>query len=398
MAAILPTVDATAVARALARVASRIGPPPAPSGPVRRSYKGVEYLVMPDYKDAAGLVDSFLVVGDEASLRAVIDASQGSGLAAHPPFAATAPERQDAVLSGYLDPRALGSLLEPGPTAGPEVIAARAASQAGAGPISFAARADPGRVTLSVVTRGSRSPEGPNPPTQVVADLPDDAWLVSAVPRLGEQLRRARTGLSPAEAASFAMWAAEVRRETGLDLYRDVAPAIGDVAIFIRGSIGAAMRQGMVATTTSPAAAQRLIARIRPSVTRRAAKDGLGVLSTRVGGAAGFVVRGREIPAGLYVLARGNRLVVAQGNANALAALSPPRRLASVPAFQVAQASVGREPLFSLAFAPLTRLFATSLTQEEREVARYLQILRTAAVVTDVTGGTETTRIVFTLS
>lgn len=400
MAAILATTDrdkASATVAEFARAFTAQDRAPA-SQPVPRSYNGVDYLLEPTENQAVGLVDSFLVVGDEATFKAVVGASQGTGLNDHPAYVSTLAETQDAVASGYVDPNALvTAIAAAGSGPAPQVVAARAAaSQVGPGPVTLALRAQAGQVSLSLVARGSRSPDGPNPPTQVVPGLPGDSWLVSASPRLGQEIRRAGTGLTAAEAAAFAMLRADLRRETGLDLYRDIVPAVGDVAFFVRGPIGPALRTGAVASTPSPVAARRLVARIRPYVARKAREDGLQVRSANVAGASGFAVFGRDAPAGVYVVTRGNRLVAAYGNANTRAALSPPRRLSDSPDFQIARASVSREPLFYLAFAPITRLLAGG-EPEEREVARYFSILRTAAVSTDVAGGTETTRVVLTL-
>lgn len=398
-AIILATSDRERVAAALAALRQRLGSVPADIRAVPRVYNGVTYFRSPG--QAVGLVGSFLVVGDEPAFKAVVDASQGSGLTAHPPYASTLASTQGAIVAGYLDPERLSTLLDtavPGPR--PDVVAARAAaSQAGGGPVTFTVRArGPSQAVVEVVTRVSRSPDGPNPPTGLVPALPADSWLAVGVPQIGASLRRGRAGMTPAEAASLEMFRADLRRRTGLDLFADIAPNVQDGAYYWRGASEATLRIGAVFRTISPVAARRLLAKARPAIARSARRDGLQVQAVTVAGASGFRVTGRNVPAGVYAVSRGSTVVLAQGEANTRAALSPTRRLSSSPDFQAAEASVGREPLFYLAFAPLTRALATGGESEDREIARYLGILRVLAVSTDVAGGTETTRVVFTLT
>lgn len=400
-AAVLTTTNRELAAARLREIASSL----TSSGtrgltkPVPRSYNGVDYFLEPTEGQAVGLVESFLVVGDEAALRSVVDASGGSRLSDHPAYVSTLSERQDAVASGYVDPDAFASMLATaGSAPSPQVVAARAAaSQVDRGPVSLAVRAAPGQVTLSVVARDSRSREGPNPPTGLLPALPADAWHAVGMPEVGDSVQRARRDLSPAEAASLATFNAELRRETGLDLFTDIAPGVRDGAYFMRGLSESTFRIGAVLRTSSPAAAARLVAKVKPYVARQAAKEGLRVLPARVSGATGFVAIGRGAPAGVYVVNRGTTIVVAEGLTNTRVVLSPRRRLASTGDYRAAQASVGREPLFYLAFSPVTQFVATRAGPEGRDIARYLKILRTLAAGSDVAGGTETTRVVLTL-
>ncbi len=92
-------------------------------------------------------------------------------------------------------------------------------------------------------------------------------------------------------------------------------------------------------------------------------------------------------------------MVIAYGEANTRAALSPRITLGAAAGFQSARASLGgTQPELFVSFAPLARL-AGSATGEDAdpELAAFLRTLRTLASAPSQAGRTQASRTVLTL-
>lgn len=359
-----------------------------------RSHAGVDYLVDPTGGTAIGVVADYVVVADEPAFRAVVDAAQGSGLSAKPEYQRVAGRAEGRLAFGYVSsqPARKGS----GRVSPLPLRALWAAAASTTGPTVVSLTAQPDRLILETERSGVRSIPGAAGAGRLVPGLPGDSWYAQGVPQFGRTL--VLTGkLGGPDAASVFSLSQELRARTGLDLERDVAPALGDVAFFMRGSTPSAFGAGAVIETPDPAAARRLLARVRPVVAREGREDGLRVSSASIGGARGFRVTGSELPKPINAVLRGSRMVVAFGDPSTRAALSPASRLADSPDYRAARRSLGgRPPETFVAFGPIARLVGI-LEPSERELRTHLSALHTLATQTTIAGGTETTRSVLTV-
>jgi hypothetical protein len=363
-----------------------------------RSHNGVDYLLDPTAGKAVGVVAEYVVVADEPALRAVVGAAHGTGLSAKPEYQRVAGQAEGRLAFGYIDSGGTATSTDVFGNLPAFVLrGVRAVARSAPQPLTLTLTAQPDRLVLETVQRGVRSIPGATGPGRLVPGLPGDSWYAQGAPQVGRTLVLTGKLGGPEEASVFSL-GEELRARTGLDLERDVAPALGDVAFFLRGSTPSAFGAGVVVQTPDSAAARRLLVRVRPIVAREGRDSGLGVSSASIGGAEGFRVTGPELPKAIYAVMRGSRMVVAYGDASTRAALSPAKRLADSADYRAARRSLGgRQPETFVAFGPIARLVGTSADPDAQKLRAHLSALHTLATETTIAGGTQTTRSVLTV-
>ena len=358
----------------------------------RRAYRGVHYRLDPADATAQGVVGDYLVAGDEVAFRAVVDAFRtGRGLAREPRYRRVAGDARGKLGFGYLDPTRSGT------PPGGAVLAALLGSvgAAGSGPVTLSLSAAPDRIRVDVAAPGTGAAPRSDGITPLVARLPGDVWLALGLRGVGRSLRLALDRLGPPRGALRRAVDGAVRARTGLDLDRDLVPALGDIAFFVRGSTVSSVGAGVVVATPDPASARRLVARLRRLV-RHAA--GGRTATASLAGARGFRASGSHLPGTVYVVASGDRVVAARGVAAARAALAPGAGLARSPQYRAAQASLGgAPPAMLVAFAPVAALVGTSTSPEAQRASAYLTALRTLVLAWAAAGPRHTGRMVVTL-
>jgi hypothetical protein len=364
-----------------------------------RSYKGVDYFYDPENRAGHGVVGDFAVVASEAAFKATVDASEGErGLAAKPAFETAAADNQDKLGFGYIDVKALiaaanaSGQLPPGSAAQVQGLLG-----SGTQPATVSVDAQPDRITFESAARGVRRPVATDTP--LVGTLPADSWLALGTPQVGRELRRTFTALGQgAGQAVLSVVRQQLRAQAGLDLDRDLLPALGDLALFARGSNLLTIGGGIVIQTPDPGAAQRVVSRLRGLVSRQGAGMGLRVADTTILGARGFRVGSSQIPGSVNVVAGRGRMVIAYGDAATSAALVPQSRLADAPAYQAARESIGgRSPQLFMQFGPVAQLMGISSDPDLQRVRTYLNALETLAAGSRVEGDTQTGRMVITV-
>jgi hypothetical protein len=172
-----------------------------------------------------------------------------------------------------------------------------------------------------------------------------------------------------------------VRRRSGLLLHRGALSGLQDVALFARGSSRLTAGAGIVAATSDPAGARRLVAGLRRLVQHEAVGAGVRTSAASIAGAHGFRVLTPRLPGPIDVVASGDRVVAAYGDATTRDALGTGNPLAAAPQYRAAQASLdGAPPAMLLDFAPVAALAAGGNGPAAQRASAYLSALRTLAL------------------
>jgi len=343
------------------------------SGP-NRDYRGVTYRV--SGTAVVGIVHHVVVDAPEAIFKQVVDtASGGPALASDPAFqrgrTASSSRGQALVnISVNLAPLLNSPALAQSSVQLDAVRRAIDPSQ----PITFSVDALPNALALEVTAKPSPQAASTNAPpaTSLLRALPAQSWLALAVPHVGQSIARALGRLPPQVQPRLTAGLDSIRRKTGLDLQRDVLPALGDTAVFASGTQLAGLAAGspnpgdvafgLVSQPTDAAAAKRTIARVGALLR----SQGKAAITPAPGG---FAARSKANAGGPGILVeqRGERVAVGIGQRTEDSLLNGTQgpTLGSSPAFNAAQATLGAglSPSFFLSFAPVLALAQVSSTQ-----------------------------------
>jgi hypothetical protein len=344
-----------------------------------RSYKDVDYLVATTNDTAGGVVDGFLVLGNERALKSAIDtADGGSPLADDDTFKDATGDMADNRLGFvYLNsPRLFEATSQ---TAGGDVIGAFRDLFKEPYVTTIAAERD------GVVFEGN-APESLSKVvpflgegSDLIDELPGDSWLALAQPDLGK-LADFYIDAFGAAAGGRDVIEEQLRAQTGLDLQSDVLDWMGDFGVFVRGTSVAELNGAVVVETSDPAATERLLGRLAQLArAQQGSGTTIGPLSAS-GGGEGFTVRDDELPQPVHVFLRDDRFVIAYGDAAAEDAVDPAERLADSQAFSDAAGSLdGYDTSFFLDMASVLSLVESTEHSSDptwAQVKPYLEPLR----------------------
>ena len=314
-----------------------------------RTYKGIDYEVA-DSGDAVGAIESFVVSGSEAGVKAAIDAAEGESLASSERFErATADLEEDRLALGYFDfaPFARLGTFGPGATLGGPF------NPANQGPTAFIlyARSDalvseassdiPDDVEAGGFVRGLAAE------SKVLAELPGDAWFAAGAARFGDSLRdllaafedafaQAPGGAFPGLDPGSLIQGLEA--QIGLSLEADLLSWMGDAGFFVSGDSLQALQGGALFEATDPKAARDALARIEGAIR----KLGAPVQNARVAGAdAGFALQEPGMPQPINIVAAGDRVVAVFGSSATSDAIGGSARLGDQVIYRQARDALG---------------------------------------------------------
>ena len=314
-----------------------------------RSYEGVDYRLYStpmghsDGKLAVGALESFVVIGNEAGLRAAVSASRGDSLVDSKAYErATEGLSRDRLALFYYDPSK--GMQDLGGMAGP---ASMGLLTGAAGPGLGAQK--PGAAIVYARSDGivfEASSELPSDPASqqvfeaatkpgLLADLPAGSSTAFGVSEIGKVLEKLVDGFSQMGlGAGFVE--KQFEAETGLDLRRDVLSWMGDLGVSAQGSSLLDLRGGVVIESRDPAASKRAVEAVRRLLKREDAP--LKPLS--LPGLDGFALGDPSIPEDVNVVAA-DSVVIAYGNKATLELLDPDQTLGDTNLFRRAQESLG---------------------------------------------------------
>ena len=341
----------------------------------------------------AAVLDGFAVIGDEGGVRAAVDAARGYSLAGSDRFRTRVNRlKGDRVGLVYFDLLAFGDILRPGlvprstgrqlrerlaitdPDPIVAVISAKQRAlvfdfgprpgdtvpggEQGAGADQGDGGTPPGEAgggsnqslpgqpgatgDGSAPEAGPGSGSNPGAPgaglsllsSPLLPELPADAWLAIGVPDFGQRVDEL---LDPSIDQSLPLDALNraVRRLAGPRAREDVVPALGAMAVFVRGSDPRRLEGGAVIESLDPSKTRPALRRIAKALDREP-----GWRSRRSDLAGAYELDAPKVSQPVYLLSRGNRIVAAVGRSAAIDALDAPRKLGTTAAFRAASATL----------------------------------------------------------
>jgi hypothetical protein len=256
-AAVIQSTDQKAAAAALTRLDKADG-----GTNTKRSYHGIDYVVDEDGV-AHGQVDDFVVIGTEDAFKRTIDTRDGDPLADNGRYKAAIDTLEDDRLGHYyFDPKPLiSAALKHDPAAAKQYEQFKGfLTLDRLGPITGAFTADGGGMAIDTVL--TKLPDGPlrklakfwsGGKTDVLPQLPGDAWGAFATPKVGDALESLVSSFGGA--IGGAAITAQIQSATGLNLQDDVFAWMGDIGAFVRGSTEPTVDGGVVIQSTDDAKA-----------------------------------------------------------------------------------------------------------------------------------------------
>ncbi len=400
-AAIVATKDAEAAGAALGRFKESGG-----ETWTKRSYEGIDYEVNGE-GNAVGIVDDFVVGATEDAFKRTVDMRDGGeSLADSDRYKDAVGDAGDERLGHYyMDTRALFDLaLAEDPEAAAQFEQFKSYLPLDKlGPITGSFEADGDGMALDTVLTGV--PEGPfrqlaalwaGGETELLGNLPGNAWMAFAAPKLGEGAKTLFDSF--AGALGGAAIAGQVKQATGLDLEADIFSWVGDAGLYVRGESEADLDGAVVIESTDDAKAEAAFGKLIGLIGKEAGTQPEPIELD--GAAAAFSLEaGAEKP---VVLARGEgRVVAAFGEAAATDALQPDAQLGDSELYGDAEGVLGDDfaPSFLLSMPAVIKLVdATGQADAEFEKARpYLEAFGSIASGGKADGDRVESRVAVTL-
>jgi len=306
------------------------------------SHEGVDYKLNPDGGDAIAVFDGFVVAGTEPGVQAAIDASAGDSLADSDEYQSELDNLgSDPVLSAYAQPAAVLDQLE---ASGQLDAAGRAVAEEAAGglldvPAVFSLGADADKITFDASTGVSDTAASiPVEESELLRALPGDSWAATAIPDVGASIDEALQQVSTTAGTAAPDFDKELRRETGLDLAA-LTGAIGDVALFARGTNVLDAGGGAVVEDLDPDATADAIGTLR-RLAQREAGPGEKITQPSVEG-EGYAFTSPSLPQPVNVVQRDDKLVIAYGDEATDEAFAPSETLGDSDTFTTASDALG---------------------------------------------------------
>ncbi|HEY6781489.1 MAG TPA: DUF3352 domain-containing protein [Thermoleophilaceae bacterium] len=341
------------------------------------SYEDVDYITFTDDGDAmaAGTLDGWLVVGTISGFKSAVSASEGGGLAGTDQYEqALKGADEDRLGFVYVDTKALVDLAAGMPGGGQALKSFSGLTEPVVATVS--ADADGAEIAATVQTDG-KSPFGPliGEGSELLGDVPADAWLALGQPDLGKTIELQLDQLGDSVASKDQI-EQQLRGATGLSL-DEALGWMGDFSLFVRGETLSELGGALVVQTTDEADSAKTLKAIQRLAS--SAAQGTQVRPLGIPG-NGFMLTGPELPQPIYLYQRDGHVVIAYGKQAAEDALDAPEKLADSSDFKAASAALGDGYGVStyLAIAPILKLVdSTPLAGQAdyQQAKRYLEPL-----------------------
>jgi uncharacterized protein DUF3352 len=344
----------------------------------KRSHNGVDYEVDESDNTAVGVVDDeLLLIGPEAELKASIDAQKGDSLAEADRYKKGVDALDDERLAHfYMDLRTLFQLAaksSPGDTDFQAFEQFFPIDKLP--PIVGSFQANGERLALDVAVRGdSLKQMGPlaagwgGGSTDLVKELPGDAWAAFGTPDYGETIKQtlnAYAGMLGGPAMKQ-----QLQSQYGIDIDADVLDWIGDVALFVRGDTLQSLDGAAVIQVKDSGKAERGFTKL---VGLLQAAGGVQAKPVKVDGAdTAFSVSSPDLPKPIVLARSSERVVIAYGGDAAKAAFSPSSKLGDSELYGAATDALGDvDPALMLSMPAVVKLAeASGSTDAEFEQAK----------------------------
>jgi len=335
------------------------------------NHRGADYYVNKSEDNAIALVDGRVLIGQETSVKAGIEVLKGD----RDPLSEAKGLKDirdqlddDRVGLAYANVARLGELSE-GAVGLDWVETAQSLRSAFAkgedGSFGVGLELDPDALRFEAVALGAQAQQVEGEASDLLAALPEDAWLALGVGDLGKTLNQAldqvakegrSLGLDPRRLLE------QVKTMFGIDVERDLLSWMGDGAAFVRGD---AKRPGgaLVIQSTDPARSGQAVARI----TRLLRALELRPRTTRVAGVSALRIDIEDLPEPILVAGKGDRFAIAYGSAALRGALDSGGRLGESRGFREATAKLEDvKPSLFVDTPALVKVFGSELDDDPR--------------------------------
>jgi len=273
------------------------------------SHQGVDYKLGDD-DSAVGIVEDFLVIGNEAGFRASVEtALGGDSLGESDRFENTVGALEDdRLFLFFLDPQPIFAAI-PRDQFPPGIMSSPLFSSLQR-PVAAVAYARSDAVVFEGV---GAAPPGATSDRGLVPRLPAHAWAVFGAADFGGMVESLLDSVLAAGVPGLSrdLLERQFQAETGLHLQRDVLSWIGDLGAFVEGTTLDALGGGIVIESRDPQASARAV-------------DAIGRLAKRQGAPirrlpkvdsvdVGFAIRDRSMPEAVYVVATDRAVIGVYG-------------------------------------------------------------------------------------
>jgi hypothetical protein len=283
-----------------------------------REYEGVDYLL--DDDTAVGVLDGFLVIGDETGFKEAVDVSNGDdSLTGNDDFSSTIDNAPGgSLIDAYVG---LDSIIDAIETRGDEQSTRAFRAFFGEGGNSILASVVPkpdaieiDQLTAADVTFGFK----PGDVSELIGSFPADSFAALGLPDVGRSVETAVNQLETVGIPGLSRETIDQQLSAvGLSL-DEITSVLGDVGIFAGGTDQQSLEGALVITTTDEQKAKELVAKL----TDLAVSSGEPGIK-RVSGGTGFQVSDPELgqKPGI-LLAAGDRIAIGYGTEATEQALS----------------------------------------------------------------------------
>ena len=301
---------------------------------VDRTQGDVEYKLDAEEDTAAAIVEDYAVIGNEAAVKAIIDAADGGeSLADADRFKQARDQVADDGLGfAYVGVSSLISRL------GPQGAAVRPLLGFLGESVAVSLDVDPNAIRFDSASIGVSGPPSAGP-GKVFGELPGSSWLALGVADVGGSVSRAIRQFGQLGALGGVDIEREIRRGFGIDIQRDIASWMGDAGVFATGGSLAELSGGLVVEVTDQSRARAAI----PKLVRLMRRFGLTVSRVEVpGGDVGYRLRSAQLPIPVGMALIDDRFVIAAGAQGfSLATAQSGEQLADNPEYKEAAKLLG---------------------------------------------------------
>lgn len=358
------------------------------------SYRGVTLQVAPGGL-AEGMVKDFAVIGDEASLHAVIDTSLGGS--SYASASGYVKPSSDTIASIYIKPEALTGLAAHSSSLANQLLE-------GVQSASLTVTASDSTISLQgeAHTSNNSKPLFGSEGAHAVGELPATAWLAAGVEDTGSNLPRAfgllRGVASIGSSTVFANFGGpsiervfKALSAPSAHLQADFGSWAGPGAMFVSGSSLFNLQAALVIASKQPAASRVAVAKLANLMQR----TGAVVAPASIPGTdAAESVKLSGFPAVIFIADGAGKFVLGLGQQSVEGALSPSATLTTSAAYSSAAATLGGgiEPSLIVEFPTLLGfLEGVGLTQSPgvSSLVPYLKSLGTLTAGASAAGATQ---------
>jgi Protein of unknown function (DUF3352) len=306
------------------------------SGATEGDYNGTTIYVNPTDHDAFALVGDFMAFGDEAGVKAAIDAQKGDSLGDSDDFKDAIGDLPDDRLGTfYTLPRDLLASIGPGEIdQSSQALLERSAGEALDQPVSGALTASADSIDLEFVggQSGVETPE-----SSLIGEVPGQSWLAVGFGDLGEIAKNTIDQLRDAGIPNFEAGLRQAEQTAGASIDQ-LTGALGDAALYVEGTTESTLTGALIMQTKDPDLTGRLLDQLQSLV--QLGSSGT-VRPLQLSGGTGFQIKDPGLaPQAVEIAQQNDKLVIGYGANSAARTLAPTDTLADSPGFSAARGQV----------------------------------------------------------